>query len=45
MQNKLGFGEGPTYDLFRLSIVIFNEYCLIFVLLFDMHVMILCQPS
>ena len=27
--------------LFGLSVVMFNEYCLIFVLLFDMHVMIL----
>ena len=41
MQDKLGFGGGPTYDLFWLSTAIRNEYCFIFVFLFDMHVMIL----
>ena len=41
MQDKLGFGGSPTYDLYWLSIVMLNVYCLIFVLLFDMHVIIL----
>ena len=42
MQDKLGFGGGPNMNfLFRLSIVILNEYRLIFVLFFDMHVIIL----
>ena len=37
MQNKLGFGGGPTYEI-SLLIVKPNEYYLIFVLIFDMHV-------
>ena len=41
MQDKLGFGGGPTYDLFWLSTAILYEYRLIFVLLFDMYVIIL----
>ena len=47
MQDKLGFGGGPTYEyffilfFFWLSTVMLNEYYLIFVLLFDMHVIIL----
>ena len=34
----MSFGGDPTYDLFWLSTAILNEYYLIFVLLFDMHV-------
>ena len=42
MQNHLGFGGALHMSfLFWLSIVILNEYYLIFVLLFDIHVIIL----
>ena len=41
MQDKLDFGGGLTCDLFWLSIAMLNVYCLIFALLFDMHVIIL----
>ena len=37
MSNKLGFGGGPMFDLFRLSTVVLSVFCLIFVLHSDMH--------
>ena len=37
MSNKLGFGGGPMFDLFRLSTVVLNVFCLSLVLHSDMH--------
>ena len=34
MQDQSSFGENPTYDIPLLKP---NEYCLIFVLIFDLH--------
>ena len=42
MQDKLGFGGASHMSfLFRFSTVILYEFCLIFVLFFDMYVIIL----
>ena len=37
MNNKLGFGAGPVFDPFLLSIVVLNVFCLSLILHFDMH--------
>ena len=42
MQNQLGFGGGPRYEFSLLIANCYaNEYCLILVLIFDLHVIIL----
>ena len=37
MNDKLGFGGGPTFDPFWLLIVVLDVFCLIFALHSDMH--------